>query len=245
MMKKIQIPVVKPSLEAADVFRTLATWNVSRGQWDAAADCFLKLQQANQLDKTNTTREMTLDLLGAGPALIVAGEETEYRTFVQQTLDRFSGTTDPSAAEQVLKNSLILPQDTNTLTRLESFVQMVKDSVEANEPNAEKDSYHIGYQTLAVCLYEYRAGNFAKAVEWGQRSLNYADRNPPRVAMDHLVLAMAYCRVEPTRQRPTRTGCRPGTGATADSGPGEESPEPRHPENRHVARLGDRPPAAP
>ncbi len=192
MMKKIQIPVVKPSLEAADVFRTLATWNVSRGQWDAAADCFLKLQQANQLDKTNTTREMTLDLLGAGPALIVAGEETEYRAFVQQTLDRFSGTTDPSAAEQVLKNSLILPQDTNTLTRLESFVQMVKDSVEANEPNAEKDSYHIGYQTLAVCLYEYRAGNFTKAVEWGQRSLNYADRNPPRVAMDHLVLAMAY-----------------------------------------------------
>ena len=55
-----------------------------------------------------------------------------------------------------------------------------------------KNGYHLGYQTLALCLYEYRAGNDSEALIWGQRSLDYADNNPPRVALVHIVLSMVY-----------------------------------------------------
>ena len=192
MMQKITIPVVEPSLEAAGVFRTLGEWNVMRGRWEAAANNYMKLQQANQLDKSNTTEEMTRDLLGAGPALIVAGKTNEYRRFVNETLIRFSGTTDPSAAEQVIKNSLILPQDDVTLQQLAPFVQVVTAAVEADEPNADAASYLLGWRTLAIALYEYRTGHPEQAVSWAQRSLNYPDDNPPYVAMDHLVSAMAH-----------------------------------------------------
>jgi len=191
MMAQIEVPVVEPSLEAADVFRTLAEWNALQGRWKTAEECFLKLQQANQVEKSNTTEEMTRDLLGAGPALIVAGELEKYHRFVQDTLVRFANTTDPSAAEQVIKNSLILPADESTLRQLIPFVQVVEDAVATDASDTSQDSYLRGWRTLALSLYEYRLGNAHQAIYWGLRSQAYADRNPPRIAMVHIVLAMA------------------------------------------------------
>jgi len=196
LMAKIEIPVVEPSLEAADVFRSLAEWNVTQGRWQVAVDCFMKLQQANQLDESNTTEEMTRDLLGAGPALIVAGELEEYHRFVENTLVRFANTSDPSAAEQVIKNSLILPADESTLRKLNPFVQVVKDAVSNDEPKAPHNRYLLGWRTLALSLYEYRLGNFKNSVYWGKRSLEYVDSNPPvSFAIDQIIFAMACARL--------------------------------------------------
>ena len=191
MMEQVDIPVIQPSLEAAGVFRAIADWNVFQGRWKAAAEAYLKLQQANQLDKSNTTDEMTKDLLGAGPALVVSGRPEEYRQFVRETLKRFSSTKDPSAAEQLIKNSLILPQDHAILTQLMPYVRLVKETVEKNESTAAENSFLIGWRTLALALYEYRCHHFEKSIDWAERSLRYEDRNPPRVAMVHIVLAMA------------------------------------------------------
>ncbi|NLX24777.1 MAG: serine/threonine protein kinase [Lentisphaerae bacterium] len=203
MMKQVEIPVVEPSLEATSVFRALAQWNVTQGRWETAAECFLKLQQANQLDKSNTTTEITRDLLGAGPALIVAEKQNEYRVFVKETLGRFFGTSDPSAAEQVIKNSLILPTDKDTLQRLAPFVKIVQDAINADEPYAHVNSYLLGWRTLALALYEYRSDDFDRARYWAERSLKYADRDPPRVALSHLVLAMAQTKLGDREQART------------------------------------------
>ena len=194
-IKETQIPVVQPSLEAAGVFRSLAEWNVAQGQWNNAAENYLKLQQANQLDKSNTTEEMTRDLLGAAPTLIVAGKLNEYRQFVQQSITRFSGTTDPSAAEQIIKNSLILPPEEGVLHQLQPYIQVVKEAIEKEESNPDQNGYYLGWRTLSISLYEYRCGHLDEAIYSGRRSLNeYEDQNPPRVAMDHLVIAMAYAK---------------------------------------------------
>lgn len=169
------------------MFRTLAFWHVSRGNWSEAVTCFLNLQRANQLDETNTTEEMTRDLLGAGPALLMAGETELYHQFVQETLDRFTGTTDPKAAEQLLKNSLLLPPSDSTLERLKPFAELVEKDMRIHKHN----SYHLGWRILALSLYEYRCGNDAEAIHLGQNALNLTDHNPPRVAMNHIVIAMA------------------------------------------------------
>jgi len=231
MMQEIEVPVVEPSLEAAGVFRSLAEWNVTQGRWKTAEECFLKLQQANQVEKSNTTEEMTRDLLGAGPALIVAGELDKYHRFVQDTLVRFANTSDPSAAEQVIKNSLILPADKKMLQQLIPFVKVVEAAVTEDHPGTLQESYLSGWRTLALALYEYRLGNFRQAVDWGERSLAYADQNPPRVAMVHIVLAMAHAglgglddacmELIPTREL-IHNGLPEGTARIIDLGSSEE-----------------------
>ena len=189
LLDNIQVPVVEPSLEAAGVFHTLGNWNVTQGRWKVAADRFMQLEQANQVDKSNLTADGTRDLLGAGPALIVAGDLKKYRQFVQVTLHRFADTSDPVAAEEVMKNSLILPADAMTLQEMEPLVKLLQSSVAQNGPEA---AYRIPWQLFALSLYEYRCGNYTNVIVWGQKCLAYSNPTPPRVVMEHIVLAMAY-----------------------------------------------------
>jgi len=192
LVNKILVPVVEPSLEAAGVFHTLGNWNVTQGRWQVAADRFLQLEQANQVDKSDLTADETRDLLGAGPALIVAGDLNKYRQFVQVTLHRFADTSDPVAAEEVMKNSLILPTDAMTLQELEPLVKLLQGSVAQNGPEVAKYDNRIPWQTLALSLYEYRCGNFTNVIDWGQKCLAYSNPTPPRIVMMHIVLALAY-----------------------------------------------------
>lgn len=208
LLDQISIPVSQPSLEAARVYRTMAEWNVTRGRWNRAAERFLQLQQANQLDKSNTTEEMTRDLLGAGPALIVAGRIEDYHRLVHSTLIRFAGTSDPSAAEQVTKNSLILPPDEGTLRQLEPLIKVLRDSLAGGDTSS--DSY-VPWRPLALSLYEYRIGNFAEAVFWGEKSLQHAEHMPPCVELANIVLSMAFSRLNQPEKanRHLEEGCKP------------------------------------
>ena len=192
LVDNIQVPVVGSSLEAAGVFHALGNWNVTQGRWQVAADRFLQLEQANQVDKSDLTADGTRDLLGAGPALIVAGDLKKYCQFVQVTLHRFADTADPVAAEEVMKNSLILPADAMTLQEMEPLVKLLQNSVAQSGPEAAS---RIPWQLFALSLYEYRCGNFTNAIVWGQKCLTYSNPVPPRVVMEHIVLAMAYARL--------------------------------------------------
>jgi hypothetical protein len=192
---KIEVPETEPSFEAAGVFRTLGEWNVTQGRWGAAAERYLNLERANQVDKSDTSVDISRDLLGAGPALIMAGELDKYWQFVQTTLLRFARTSDPVAAEQVIKNSLILPPDDLTFRRLEPLVGVVEGSIAKSGPETVKKDVFLPWQPLALGLYELRRGNFPKAIFWGRQSLLYADRSPPRLALAHIVLAMADARL--------------------------------------------------
>jgi hypothetical protein len=195
LVDNIQVPVVEPSLEAAGVFHTLGNWNVIQGRWQVAADRFLQLEQANQVDKSDLTADGTRDLLGAGPALIVAGDLKKYRQFVQVTLHRFADTSDPVAAEEVMKNSLILPADAMTLQKLEPLVKLLQSSVAQNGPEVAKNNNVIPWQPLALSLFEYRCGNFTNVIVWGQKFLDYSLPTPTSTAMAHIVLAIAYSRL--------------------------------------------------
>ena len=200
LLKDIPLESIEPSLEATEVFRALAAWSLSEGRWPAAADCYLKLQQANQLDIFDTTEVMARDVLGAGPALIIAGAQAQYHTYVQETIIRFRNTTDPSAAEQIIKNSLLIPAAPATLQLLPPLVAVVEKAITADEPNASHNSYYLGWRTLAITLYEYRLGHFKKAADWGERCLNYSDKNPARVTINHMILAMTYTRLNRPEQ---------------------------------------------
>jgi serine/threonine protein kinase len=72
----------QPSLEATEVFRTLATWNATQHRdWHKAATRLLALIQVNRIDENDQTDNATRDLLLVAPTLIEAGDIATYEKF--------------------------------------------------------------------------------------------------------------------------------------------------------------------
>jgi serine/threonine protein kinase len=191
LVEAIQIPVAEPSLEAASVFRTLGSWNSFQGHWKPAAERFLKLVEANQVDKADMTDEATRDLLRTGPAVVAAGDRTNYLRLVQATIARFSGTKNPIAAEQVIKFALVAPTDADTVESMAPLAGVVKQSVSEQPPKTGWEIYLASWRFFALGLFEYRRGNYEEAMAWEQKCLASPDSTPTRIAMGHIVLAMA------------------------------------------------------
>ena len=225
LVDKLQIPVAEPSLEAAGVFRSLGDWNVMQGRWRTAADRFLKLLQANQVDKSDMTDVATRDLPHVAPALVAAGDLAGYRQVVQQTIARFAGTTNPVAAEQIIKISTMLPADPATTDALAPLAKIVERSVRSS-PQSKWEIYLTAWQALSLSLFEYRRGDFQRSVVWAQKSLDYPDATQSRIAMSHLVLAMAFSQLH----QPDRAG--------AELLQGRQAVESRLPDK--LARISDK-----
>jgi tetratricopeptide (TPR) repeat protein len=189
LMSKIQMDAIEPSLDAAGVFRCLGEWKVTQGNWGEASGYFLRTLLANQVDRTDKTQATTWDLLRASPALVAAGSPERYHKFVGETLLHYSGTEDPVAAEQIIKTCLLLPADTAALRRLNPFAELVEKTV-TGSASAGAGAEGYAWRTFSLGLFYYRLGDYAKASEWAEKSLNGSDRTPSRVAMVHVLLAM-------------------------------------------------------
>jgi hypothetical protein len=81
--------------------------------------------------------------------------------------------------------------DTATRLSLEPLVALAKRSF----GRPDRDIHSLAWRAFALSLFEYRRGDFSSAIYWGERSLGYADSAASRIAMSHLVLAMANCRL--------------------------------------------------
>jgi serine/threonine protein kinase len=192
LVEAIQIPVAEPSLEAASVFRTLGAWHSFQGHWKPAADRFLKLVQANQVDKADMTDEATRDLLRTGPAVVAAGDRTNYLRLVQATIARFSGTKNPIAAEQVMKFALVASTDVVTVESMAPLAEVVERSVSEQALKTDWETYLASWRFFALGLFEYRQGNYDEAIVWEQKCLASPDSTPTRIAMGRIVLALAH-----------------------------------------------------
>ena len=193
LMATCPVPVIKPSIEAAGVFRDLGNWNVSQGRWPEAKDRFQKLIEANKVDKGDVSEDVSRDLLYLAPVLVLLEDLDAYGQLVQATLERFAGTRDPVAAEQVIKISLIRPLDDTFKEALHPLVDVVHSSI--YEVSDETTPYEVllqAWRTFALTGLEYRLGHYDEAVSWGNRCLAYKDASRTRIAMTHLILAMAH-----------------------------------------------------
>ena len=191
LVDKLDLPVMQPSLEASDVFRKLAEWNVTKGHWRSAGDRLLKLVEASQIDKTDMTDEATRELLQVGPVLILVGDTNGYRRFFHSIITRFSETKNPVAAEHVVKASTFLTLDQKTVQSLESLAKVLKESMAGTPPQSDKDVYMTAWRAFALAKFEYRRGNHSAAIEWGRKCLAFQSSTPTCIASCHAILAMA------------------------------------------------------
>ncbi len=191
LMEGCELPVIKPSLEASDLFFELANRRVLNGEWEKGAEHMLKFARAVQVDKADLTSETTRSLICVAPALVVAQRKDAYWNFVQETIGHFSQTMNPVAADHVLRISTICPVDDSVLMQLEPFADLLKSTV-SKEILQDSWSEHLNaWQHTTLALYEYRAGNHEAAAKWARNSLLRADETPSRICAGHVILGMA------------------------------------------------------
>ena len=192
LLAQVPAELFSPSTEATAVFRTLGEWNTLRKNWRKAADRFVVLVKVNQVDKADRTDEATRDLLMATPLLLEAGDVEGYDRIRRMALARLADTSNPIAAEHLLKVSLLLPADSSLMHSLERLGRLTADSLNSSNSEINGGTYYGAWRTLALGLWEYRRGNYFLAANWLQKSLNYSNPVQSHKAVAHVILGMAY-----------------------------------------------------
>ncbi len=189
-----ELPVIKPSLEARDLFLNLAQWRIFDGNWSLGAEHLLKFVRASRVDPTDMTSEATRGLICVAPSLVAAGDLEEYEEFVEDTLVHFAATRNPIAAEQIIKMCLVRPCEDSVLMALKPLAGILERSATSDVPVSEFDETVMAWRVWALSIYEYRRGNYKAAAQWSKKNLICPDHSAARIALDHIVLAMALGR---------------------------------------------------
>jgi serine/threonine protein kinase len=192
LVDPIPLALFSPSTEAAGVFHTLGEWNMLQAKWKKAAARYAVLVQVNQVDKADQTASATVDLLRAGPLLIEAGDVASYERIRRMELNRLDGTTNPNAAEQLIKVSLLLPADESLIKLIEPLARVTSDSLRNYEPKLNDGYFLAAWRAFALALFEYRRGNFEGTLERLTQCSGYADQSPSCVASVHILRGMTY-----------------------------------------------------
>ena len=182
------MPPAQATLEGAAVLRALGEWHALQNRWRPAADRFGVMLQVDQLDGWDVS---SLDVLRQGAVLAHMGDEAGYARFRHETMTRLAGTANPVVAERTLKISLLRPVDGPTMDALRPLA----DTAAAAFANLNSDTtdaiFHAAWGSVSLALWEYRRGNYTRAVEWCHRSRAYSEANQPRTATVQVLLAMA------------------------------------------------------
>jgi serine/threonine protein kinase len=184
------IVLSSPTVEGAAVLRSLGEWHALRDRWPQAAERFLQLLRVNQLDGVDGS---SLDFLRAGPVLIELSDANAYERFRQECVARFGGAPCPFA-DRIVKLCLLRPIDKKLADLLAPFAETTMKSLAGDE--ASGDTFRVAWESISLALWEYRRGNYPKAMEWSRRCLASSDHNAPRSATAHVILAMAGGRLD-------------------------------------------------
>jgi hypothetical protein len=183
LLGEVKSPLPKPSYDGVLAYRTVGEWLALQGRWDESAQRYLGLMEIDKLDPWGA---VTLDYQACGVVLLESGQLRKYDAFCRATVDSFATTTNGDAAGRVLKTCLLLPPDANLLRRM----QALGDA-------AEKFFRSLGSQPLwtwsavPVGLWQYRTGNYDKAIESCRRCLSEKDKTTAQSATLRLILAMS------------------------------------------------------
>jgi hypothetical protein len=187
------------SLEAAKVFRNIVAWHAMHEHWSDAVISLRSLLKVDQY-RNYASPAAGWDLLAAGVcfAEIVRPQDLlQYEQFRHEAIRLSASTEDSLAAERLLRSSLLLSANQETLQSLAAPAQTVEKSLSSSDPGAAVGSGEAPWRLVSLALLEYRRGDWAKAAAWCQ-SLPSADTNPARLATARLILAMCSQRLGKT-----------------------------------------------
>ncbi len=180
-----ELPDLDAVLVGAAVFRPLGDEAARQGRWHDAANYFTVLVRVDQFEASEIA---TQDNIKCAVSLIMQGDPAAYERFCRNTIRRFGHTSELRVAERSLKSSLLRPPSSELLTALAPLA----NTLEQAPYNKSYPSWVAPWRCMTLALYEYRRGNFARAVHWGESALNTPPMPPHCIASSHAILALAY-----------------------------------------------------
>ena len=186
------VSFVQPSLESAAVFRSLGEQHALQGRWKQAVDRFIVLLQVNQPESWDVA---SVDHLECGTTLIALEDTDRYEHFRRAAIARFTASSNPVAAERIVKVSILWPAEEKVMESLRPLAEVAAKLLGGNIEDTGSSIFQAAWGSVSLALMEYRRGNYSKAVKWCERCLAYPEYNAPRTATARVVLAMARHRL--------------------------------------------------
>jgi tetratricopeptide (TPR) repeat protein len=171
---------------AVSLARALGEWHAIRGEWEKARNRFEYVQQSQQPDESRSSVDYYQEAL----ALLKLGDKTGFVRLRDAALSRFKGTTNTMTAQSVMKTALLLPAGDTPMANLEPFVQVL-GRAEAGAGQIKEQASDAFWDLMLLGLFEYRRGNYAKAVDLCRGSLGECAFLPMPNALNRVILAMS------------------------------------------------------
>jgi hypothetical protein len=168
-----------------DLDRALGEWHAVRGEWEQARNRF------SQLPEDGGARDHFISAIIA----LKLGDESGFVRIRDQAIRRFNGTTEEWGYENVMQAGLLRPLDGTSGAALEPFVQFLERSVASAGPLKEKTYVDASWDLTLLGLFEYRRGNYAKALDYCQRSLVTCTYMAMPAATDRVIRAMCFSKL--------------------------------------------------
>ena len=165
--------------------RALGEWHAVRGEWKRARNRF------SQLPEDGGARD---HFISAATAL-KQGDESDFVRIRDHAVSRLNGTTEPWGFENVMQAGLLQPLDSASAGALEPFAQWLEHAVASAGPLKEGTYVPASWDLTLLGLFEYRRGNYAKALGDCQRSLLTCTYMPMPAATDRIIRAMCFSKL--------------------------------------------------
>jgi hypothetical protein len=169
------------------LFRALGDWAAVQGNWHRAAEYYSALVPSDQFE---TPLLATQDYIKYGVVLAEMNDQRTYENFCREYIKQFGDTANASLIERIVKSCSLLPPSASLLAALSPLAEKTAESARrGTDPNP----WALPWQCMSLALFEYRHGNYAEAVNWGNRGLSFKqDSAMERVAATQAILAMSY-----------------------------------------------------
>ena len=151
---------LSPSKQAAQVYRDILAWHAMHERWRDASGFIKGLLQVDQY-RNYSSPEAIWDLLGVGVCLVESGNphaNMQYDQFRGEAIRRSASTSDPLAAERLIRSSLLRPANQEVLQSLDLPAQTVEKSLSSSEPGANSSSGEGPWRLVSLALLDYRRG---------------------------------------------------------------------------------------
>ncbi|MFT4177078.1 MAG: serine/threonine-protein kinase [Luteolibacter sp.] len=189
LLEKIPPAQIPISLEAVNTIIALSNWNLTRQQWQTAAQRFGLLVEVLSKVETMDLYANAQEWMPAAVTIREWGAPGQYDDFRALAIQRFGQTSDVVVAETLLRVTLLEPAPSHTLSELHSSTLVLEKSLDDDtaEPHLITSRY------FALALFAYRQGDESLTRHWANLCLsNQAHRQ--RALMSRTLLAMCDLR---------------------------------------------------
>jgi tetratricopeptide (TPR) repeat protein len=169
------------------VFRALGDWAAVQGNCRRAAEYYSALVPPRRFE---TPFLASQDYNKYAAVLAEMDNRRAYENVCRESIMQFGDIADPHLVERIVKICSLLPPSASLLAALSPLAEKLEESI---PPDTNPNDWALPWQCMSLALFEYRRGNYAEAVNWGNRCLSFKqDSAMERVAVAQAILAMSY-----------------------------------------------------